>query len=356
MAIGAGPGGWPPTTDGGILRSLGEPGESFTGQWKGHLHVRHQILSYRRDGWLQLVYPVATHPCPAYRRSVSPTTEFLDLPSARIHVIHWPNLGAPPILLLHATGFLAMIWRALAEPLSAHYDVYAFDARGHGLSSHPRDGIYGIEPVAADATEVISHFDLGPVYAIGHSMGGAAAVVAAARHPGLIRRIYAFEPILPTLSWRSAGEYDTDGSALATLARKRRTNFPNRGDVLARWARRPPFARWRSDVLGDYVEHGFMEESTGGIRLRCDPAQVEAPTFEASNAFDASSHLTAVRCPVMLASGGGTDPIFNSMLAAAAVLLPYVERETIPGLGHLAPMEDPGVVAEHAIAFDARVA
>ena len=284
---------------------------------------------------------------------MTPTSSFLDLPSVRIHLLRWPNPGASPILLLHATGFLAMIWRALAEPLSARHDVYAFDARGHGRSGRPHDAAYGIEPVAADTAEVLTRLDLGPVYAVGHSLGGAAATLVAAQRPHLIRRIYAIEPILPTNAWRDAGHRDIDAGDLAALARKRRPAFPSRRDVLDRWAARPPFSAWRSDILNDYVQHGFVEDGRGGARLRCDPVQAEAPTFDGTHDFDAAPYLSDVRCPVMLARGARTNPFFDSMLAAVAALLPDAQRETFPRLSHLAPMEDPDAVVARVRAFDA---
>ena len=246
-----------------------------------------------------------------------------------------------------------MIWRALAEPLRARYDVYALDARGHGRSGRPHDALYGIEPVAADTAQVLARLDLGPLYAVGHSLGGAAATVVAAQRPELIRRIYALEPILPTRAWRDAGHHNIDSGDLAALARKRRPAFPSRRDVLDRWAARPPFSAWRSDVLDDYVQHGFVDDGSGGVRLRCDPLLAEAPTFEGTDGFDTAPFLPAVRRPVMLARGARTNPFFDSMLAAVAALLPDAQRETLPGLSHLAPMEDPDAVVARLRAFDA---
>jgi pimeloyl-ACP methyl ester carboxylesterase len=282
---------------------------------------------------------------------MDPTSQRIDVDGVSIHVLRWPRPGAPPLLLLHATGFLADLWRTVAAGLCADYDVAALDARGHGRSARP-DGRYDFATMAGDVAGALDALGWREVYAAGHSMGGALALMVAASRPELVRRVFAVEPIVPARSRRVADPARTGGGSLAEAARKRLASFPSRAAVEARWRDRPPFRSWDARVFDDYVHYGFEERDDGSVALRCPPP-IEAGVFDAAADFDAAPHLRGVRCPVLLAQGERTDPWFDAMLAAAAALLADAGRLTIPGVGHLAPMEAPGTVAAEIRAFDA---
>ena len=62
--------------------------------------------------------------------------------SIRLHYLLWraaseSHASFPPLILLHATGFLARLWQPVAEKLTTRFDVYALDMRGHGDSDKP---------------------------------------------------------------------------------------------------------------------------------------------------------------------------------------------------------------------------
>ena len=281
---------------------------------------------------------------------MEPTSQRVDVDGVSIHVLRWPRPAAPPLLLVHATGFLADLWRQVAAGLCEDYDVAAVDVRGHGRSGRP-DGRYDFAEMAADIAGVLDALGWRDVYAAGHSMGGALALIVAARRPELIRRVFAVEPIVPTRPWRASDPTRMQGDGLGDAARKRRPGFPSRAAAAERWRDRPPFASWDSMVFADYVEYGFEARDDGSVALRCPPS-IEARVFDSAADFDAAPYLRDVRCPVRLAQGERTAPWFDAMLAGAAQLLADAGRLTIPGAGHLAPMEVPAVVAAEIRAFD----
>ncbi|NBO40803.1 MAG: alpha/beta fold hydrolase [Betaproteobacteria bacterium] len=52
--------------------------------------------------------------------------------------LHYQRAGqGVPLLLVHGRTDNAACWQAFAEPLTHHYDVVMYDARGHGLSDQP---------------------------------------------------------------------------------------------------------------------------------------------------------------------------------------------------------------------------
>jgi pimeloyl-ACP methyl ester carboxylesterase len=102
-------------------------------------------------------------------------------------VIEFGGAG-PGILLLHGLMGRATTWWPVAQWLTRYGRVVGLDARGHGRSPH-RGGGWRTEDFVADAAEVVRSLDLGPVIAIGHSMGGLHAWTLAATYPELVRAV-----------------------------------------------------------------------------------------------------------------------------------------------------------------------
>ncbi|MXY78799.1 MAG: alpha/beta hydrolase [Chloroflexi bacterium] len=281
---------------------------------------------------------------------MEPESRFIDVDGVSIHVLRWPGTGAP-LLLLHGTGFLADLWRRVVDSLHEHYDVAALDVRGHGRSARPA-GRYDFPTLAGDVAGLLDALGWRDVYLAGHSMGAALALIVAARRSELVRRVCAVEPVASTHFRRTAAPATPAGGGMAEAVRKRRAGFPSRAAAEARWRDRPAFARWDPQVLSDYVQYGLADQDDGSVTLRCPPA-IEAQVYAAVTDFDATPYLRDVRCPVLIAQGERTNPLFATVFATAAALLADVERITIPGTSHFAPMEAPALVAEEIRAFDA---
>lgn len=101
--------------------------------------------------------------------------------------IHYTVQGkGEPVLLIH--GFaanLALQWAipGTAHKLSEHYEVIAFDNRGHGLSAKPHDSKeYGREMVE-DAVRLLDHLGVRRAHVVGYSMGAVIATKLMMTHP-----------------------------------------------------------------------------------------------------------------------------------------------------------------------------
>lgn len=257
----------------------------------------------------------------------------------------------PALLLCHATGFCGGAYRPLAAALAPQHHVFALDTRGHGESTPPADGDFGWSGMADDvaaAAAAIGEVAPGPLHVVGHSMGGAASLLAEHRRPGTFATAYLYEPIVPPGPMPDAPV----GNPLAESARRRREVFPSRRYALHRYASRPPLGILRADSLYAYVEHGFEDLDDGTVRLRCR-GESEARTFEATGAIHAGM-VGTVDLPITVAVGG-TDPgmvaDFSPALAAA---LPDATLEPHPTLGHFGPLQDPAAVAAAVLRRTAR--
>jgi len=261
-------------------------------------------------------------------------------------VHHLGGTGAP-LLLAHATGFCAYAYKPLAAGLHDHFDVWALDFRGHGDSTSPRNRNFSWDAMASDALAAIEAVADGPLLAFGHSMGGAALLLAELSRPGVLRGVYLYEPIVFPSDWVPPGQ-----SPMAASARRRRRSFASKAEALRRYAGRPPLGTLRADALAAYVEHGFADLPDGTVELKCAPED-EAATF-ASEAKMSVDRLDGLALPTVVAVGGRAgdpDPAaFGPPIVAA---MPRARLVEYPHLGHFGPLQDPDTIAEEILAMAA---
>jgi pimeloyl-ACP methyl ester carboxylesterase len=254
----------------------------------------------------------------------------------------------PPVLLCHPTGFLAMTWAPLAAALAGVAHCWALDFRGHGDSRTPAGLDFAWSGMADDVLAVVDDLGATGLRAAGHSMGGAALLMAEQRRPGTFSRLWLFEPIV----FPPAEGGGTLQNPLAAGARRRRPTFPDRDAAYANFASKPPLAVLDPAALRAYVDDGLRDTPGGDVvELKCTPA-VEAQVFESGMTHATFAHLAEVRCPVTVAaSGDGVGPAVVAPLLAAT--LPAGQLVRHPALTHFGPMEDPrGMAAAVQAALD----
>jgi len=243
------------------------------------------------------------------------------------------------LLIAHATGLCGPMYQLLADELTDRFRVVALDFRGHGNSSATPDLDYRWQRMAEDVVAVSEQIGTTPIHGFGHSMGGAALLLAENLAPSTFASLYLFEPIIFPPEQSSEGQNE-----MAVGARRRRLDFESRVEVLARYAGRPPFNRVLAGFLAAYVDHGFADTPDGRVRLKCLP-EVEAMVFENGRAAD----VTAVRhlaTPVAVAVGHdepGPNPA--RLGPALAESLKRGELLRYEHIGHFGPLQDPWTVA-----------
>jgi pimeloyl-ACP methyl ester carboxylesterase len=271
--------------------------------------------------------------------------------AGEVEIATW-DLGGdgPPLLLTHGNGLHAKTWLPVAPVLRRHFRLIAVDQRGHGMSGHASPADYlDWSRFADDLIAVVDTLGLGDaatgLVGAGHSLGGAALILAEQRRPGMFAGLYCFEPIIISTAQRAPGSRFSDAQlALAELTRKRRATFPSRRAARVNYAGKLPFSRMRADALDAYVEHGLHAQPDGTVRLACRPEE-EAAIYEGALSSPGWEHLPAVDIPVTVAASGDE--------AGAAGLVPgIVDRlvrgqvERWPELDHFGPMAEPDAVGE----------
>jgi pimeloyl-ACP methyl ester carboxylesterase len=248
-----------------------------------------------------------------------------------------------PLLLAHATGFCATMYRPLGLQLLDRFRVVALDFRGHGRSSRPANADFGWDRMCDDVLAAVERIGA-PAYGFGHSMGGAALLLAEERRPGTFTGMFLYEPIVLPDDFHPGG-----ANYMAEMARARRSTFPSRDEALARYASRRPLNTLRADVLAAYVDDGFVDLPDGTVRLACLPED-EARTFESESKLQ-TSRVTDVETPVAVAVGHDEEGPNPARLGPGLVgALRRAELIRRPQLGHLGPFQDPALVAADLLA------
>ena len=261
------------------------------------------------------------------------------------HIAGYELGGSGDVLLIaHATGLCGAMYQLLADELTDRFRVVAFDFRGHGDSSGAPGLDYSWERMAEDVAAVTAHIGSTSIHGFGHSMGGAAVLLAERNAPSTFRSMYLFEPII------YSGEFSREGqNEMAIAARRRRAEFESRADVVYRYASRPPFNRVHAGFVASYVENGFVEQPGGRVRLKCLP-EVEGEIFSYGGRVDLSA-VQPVTTHVAVAVGHdepGSNP--SRLGPPLADALQHGTLIRYDHIGHFGPFQDPWTVARDVIA------
>jgi pimeloyl-ACP methyl ester carboxylesterase len=263
----------------------------------------------------------------------------------RLHYLDWGGDG-PPILFLHATGFLGRIYGPILRELRRAGHVYSYDQRGHGESELPRRPIDGWHTTANDLEGFIDAMGWRGVRGIGHSAGATAIGAVGGRRPELIARAVLVEPVILDLTTPAARR----PTELRERTLKRKRVFDSAAAMYENFRAKPPCDTWREEILRDYCEFGSFETHHGARALRCSP-EVEARVYETSRDFDGLGMMLRCPAPMLVLFGEKSESPGVLLADRVAREAPRARVEIIPETTHFLPMERPELVARKALEF-----
>jgi pimeloyl-ACP methyl ester carboxylesterase len=266
--------------------------------------------------------------------------------------------GAEPAVYVHGLGGSSTNWTDLAALLAGHLDATAIDLPGAGRSD-PADR-YTIAAFADRVIRWIEHVDRGPVHLLGNSLGGTITVKVAATRPDLVRTLTLISPALPFLNPRRS----LQARMVPLLA------LPN-GDRLVRWLMTwmPPERMAREVIEACFADPGRVaeqrfEEAIEEIRMRYSLDHYVAAYVRTMRSLVGSflrAYLpgggslwrtaAAVRAPTLVI-GGRQDRLVDIRVAPqTAWAIPDSRLLMLDGVGHVAQMETPRLVARAVVAL-----
>jgi pimeloyl-ACP methyl ester carboxylesterase len=278
----------------------------------------------------------------------------VTIDGAMLHVRDTPGTlpGAEPAVYVHGLGGSSQNFTDIAGLLADRFDAQAVDLPGFGYSDpSPR---YSIRAFADRLIKHIDHDGRGPVHLVGNSLGGSISVRVAALRPDLIRTLTLISPAMPFLDPRRTAQ----GPMLPLLA------LPRAERLLAYGMARLTVEEMADQVLtacfGDVtkVSPQRRAEAIEEIKLRHTVTHYPkaylgtlrglASSFVRAYLPGGNSQwrLAARIAAPTLVIGGLTDKLVDPRVPAqVARVIPDSRLLILPGVGHVAQMEVPRVVA-----------
>jgi len=108
-------------------------------------------------------------------------SKFVAVEGTRLHFVI-KGVGRP-VVLIHGNPGSCQDWTRLYGPLAAQYKAIAFDRPGHGHSERPNHGDVTVEVQARLLHTALSDLGVERPILVGHSWGGALALVYALEFP-----------------------------------------------------------------------------------------------------------------------------------------------------------------------------
>ena len=129
--------------------------------------------------------------------SLSPTSHRFFSQRLRLHFVEWGDPDAPTVVLVHGVRDHSRTWDDLIARMSASGDYHflAPDLRGHGDSDWVQGSGYRYFDYLYDLQQLIEQNNIGPVWLVGHSLGGAIAAFFAGVFPELVSKLVLLEGI-----------------------------------------------------------------------------------------------------------------------------------------------------------------
>ncbi|MBL7257133.1 alpha/beta fold hydrolase [Paractinoplanes lichenicola] len=277
---------------------------------------------------------------------------------AMLHVRDTPATrpDAEPAVYVHGLGGSSQNFTDVAGLLADRFDGQAVDLPGFGYSDpSPR---YSIPSFASTLIAYLEHDGRGPVHLVGNSLGGSIAVRAAALRPDLVRTLTLISPAMPFLDVRRTAQ----ARALPLLA------LPYADRVLG-WA----FARLTAEEMAEQVLAACFgdtrkvtpqrrAEAMEEIRLRYTVAHYPKAYLGTLRGL-VSSFLRAylpgensqwrlaarVEAPTVVIGGLNDKLVDPRVPAVVARTIPDSRLLMLPGVGHVAQMEVPRLVARAVV-------
>ena len=270
--------------------------------------------------------------CSPPEQNLTVTGRFIDVGDGKLYAHVRTGVG-PALVFVHYWGGSHRTWTPVIQRIRALHPVVAYDQRGWGASATV-PGPYGLNQLADDALRVIEKCGLDSYVLVGHSMGGKASQVLAARRPRGLVGVVLVAPAPPMPVDISLEQRETFAHAYDNV------DSVNRAidGALTKSGLDPSF---RSQVV---------EDSLVGR------GEVLSTWPKEALAQDISDAVSAIDVPVLVLAGSHDEVDTPENLESN--LLPYIRTAVMRRLidtGHLSPLEVPDQIAAHLEEFMTKI-
>ena len=230
----------------------------------------------------------------------------------------------PAVLAVHGSASSGAQWQPLIDQLDGQRIVLAPDLPGYGPAAEA--DIQAMPDRFGWLSDVMKSVG-GPFDLIGHSFGGAVALMLANRNPHMINSVALYEPVVPVVSEQNAENLIEQFRGLWKLMR-----------------RLDPAAAMQ--VFCDFWSHpGHWSNPSEKAHINL-ARQYQVVMHDFAQAFGGELHHVNGRFkgPMTILQGSESPSVAGAMSQVVARQYPQARMLVLKGLGHLAPMTVPDIV------------
>ena len=277
-----------------------------------------------------------------------PASGYVKANGIRQHYLEWGAPGAPTVVMLHGIGLCASVWSQTARQLAREYRVLSLDLRGHGDSDKPAGG-YTFPELGRDLAGAVQELGLRQPFAVGHSAGGSAAIIAQALSPGTLGPTVIIDSRVGGSRALSARPELRDRPA---RTRRKRTVWASRDALYEAYRNRGVFRSWDEQVFADCIDGGTRRLDDGRVELKCPP-EVEAVFYEQRATLNSSPYVTGLRGDylILLGNYSGAQTLDDPGIQEFIRETDSAEIKIAPKGSHFLPMEEPDWVTNEILEF-----
>lgn len=233
--------------------------------------------------------------------------------------------------LIHGMGNSLSLWEYQLSQWTKHFQVLAYDVRGHGQSDkHP--GPYSAKMFVNDHYLLLKALHIEKNFVIGFSMGGVIALQFALEHPEMTDALVVVssssevnEKAIAMYEERAALVEQQGMEAMASIVD---TAFT------------PDFARQNPSVVAQYRE----------ILLQNHP-KVYAAAARAMIRYNLTAKLGKISCPTLVIVGDKDITVGVGGSVIISRRIPNSKLTILPGAGHIIMNEKPDLFAREILDF-----
>ena len=250
-----------------------------------------------------------------------------------------------PILWVHGFAHQHQVWDEVIERTALKQPTLQMDLRGHGDSGWSVEGDYGVAQHARDIHRVLDALEVDQAIVVAHSLGGNAALLAAAQAPERFASLALIDtgPGLSLQGMQQVAE-GVSGSL---------RSYDCLEDFRATLDLQYPLAS--EATLDALAQASLARRLDGRFEPRLDPALLrgEIPTETLQQLEqDLWAALSEIKSPTLIVRGASSgmlpEATVEQMVAQIAGPTHHV---TVPGSGHSIMLDAPEALAAHLRAF-----
>lgn len=235
-----------------------------------------------------------------------------------------------PIVLLHGWTSSSQDWFPFLSALAPHHRIFRWDARGHGGHRQTSANLPTVQRMAKDLRNLVEHFELTDITAVGHSMGALTLWQYiqdfGTEHLGKVCFIDQSPKLLTDCTWQHGiyGDFDLERS---------RTFLASLNEDFAETVLKLTAFGLNSRAFSKYRENATGWEKSRQNLKRLDPAPLIA-CWESLTAADYRKVLERISIPAMLLYGGESNFYRTEAAHYVAKLIPQAILHIYEGTDH----------------------